>query len=132
MPQAADIVINNGAGSPVAKTYTLLTPAAGDGASAKWALKEGTIGKVFPKIEVSSRANGSNSRKTWITFTLPSSYTDTVTGLTAVGSGAQFNGYVTVPDDFPEALKNDFQAYVTNLMANVIIKACIRDALGAN
>jgi hypothetical protein len=129
MPSAIDLVINNAA--PVAKTFSLLSPAAGDGASAKWALKEGTIMKVFPKWELSSRA-GNKARKTLITFTLPSSFTEAATGLTAVGSSAQANISVTMPDDFPEALKNDFQAYVVNGVANALIKACIRDALGAN
>lgn len=132
MPQAADITINNGAGTPVAKTFTLMAPAAGDGSTAKWALKEGTIMKVFPKIEVSAKANGNNARKCHVSFKLPSSYTDSVTGLTAVGSAADLNVYATIPDDFPEALKNDFQAYAVNLIAHAIIKACIRDGLGAN
>lgn len=50
MPQATDLVINNGAGTPVAKTFTLMAPAAGDNSLASWALKEGTISSVFPKI----------------------------------------------------------------------------------
>jgi hypothetical protein len=132
MPQAADIVIDNGAATPVAKTFTLLTPAAGDGSSARWALKEGTISVVFPKIEVSARKNaGANARKALVSITVPSSYTEAATGLTAVGSSAVFNGSATIPDDFPEALKNDFVAFVVNGVANAIVKACLRDGLPA-
>lgn len=129
MPQAIDLVLNNA--TAVAKTFTLLSPAAGDGFSAKWALKEGTIMKVFPKWEVSSRS-GNQARKTKITFSLPSSFTEAATGLTAVSSQAQVNIDVTMPDSFPESLKNDFVAYVANGVNNALIKACIRDALGAN
>lgn len=130
MPQAADIVINNGAGTPVAKTFTLLSPAAGDGSYANWRLKEGAISSIFPAIAVSARANGS-ARKANIKLRLPSSYTDTVTGLTKVGSAFDFNVDVTVPDDFPEALRADAVAFATNLMANAIIKAVVRDGYPA-
>ena len=47
MPQAIDIVIYNGASTPVEKTFTLIAPAAGDGSYANWRLKEGTIASVF-------------------------------------------------------------------------------------
>jgi len=132
MPQAVDLVINNGAGTPVAKTFTLMTPASGDNSPALWALKEGTISKVFPTIEESARKNASgDARKCNITIKVPSSYTEAATGLTAVGSAAVFNGTVTMPTDFPEALKNDFVAFVKNAMANTLIQACVRDALPA-
>jgi hypothetical protein len=39
---------------------------------------------------------------------------------------------VTVPDDFPEALKNDAVAFVKNLAANTIIQAVMRDGLPAS
>lgn len=131
MPQAADIVINNGAGTPVAKTFTLISPAAGDGSFANWRLKEGAISSVFPAIAMSARANGNNARKANIKLRIPSSYTDTVTGLTKVGSAFDMNVDVTVPDDFPEALKNDAVAFATNLMTNAIAKAVVRDAVPA-
>lgn len=132
MPQAIDLVIKNGAASPADKVFTLLTPSAGDGASALWALKEGPISKVFPTLEVSTRRNASgNARKCLITLKLPSSYTEAATGLTAVSSSAVFNGSTTIPADFPEALKNDFIAFVANAVAHSLIKACLRDAIPA-
>lgn len=130
MPQAADIIINNGAGTPVAKTFVLVAPAAGDNSYANWRLKEGSISSVFPAIAVLARSNG-GARKANIKLRIPSSYTDTVTGLTKVGSAFDFNVDVTVPDDFPEALKADAVAFSTNLMANAIIKAVVRDAVPA-
>jgi hypothetical protein len=132
MPQAEDIVINNGAGTPVAKTFTLLAPAAGDNAIASWALKEGTISSIFPRITALARATGNASRKSQTKLVIPSSYTDTVTGLTKVGSRFEADISVTVPDDFPEALKNDAVAFVKNLAANTIIQAVMRDGLPAS
>jgi len=129
MPQATDITINNGAATPVAKTFTLISPAAGDGSYANWRLKEGTISTVFPRIAIAARANGNNARKANIKIQVPSSYTDTVTGLTKVGSAFDFNADVTVPDDFPESLKNDAAAFVVNAVAHALVKAVIRDAV---
>lgn len=133
MPQAQNLDINNGAATPVAKTFTLLTPAAGDGSSALWALREGTISKVNPTIEVSTRANAqNNARKCMVTLKVPSSYTQAATGLTAVGSSAVFNGSVTIPDDYPEVLKDDFVAFITNALNSALLKSCLRDALPAS
>lgn len=131
MPQAVDLVINNGAGTPVAKTYVLQSPAAGDNAVATWALKEGTISSVFPKITALARQTGNSARRCQIKLRIPSSYTDTVTGLTKVGSGYEANIEVTVPDDYPEALKNDATAFTKNLVAHALIQAMIRDGLPA-
>lgn len=127
MPQAADIVINNGAGTPVPKTFSLYAPSAGDNSVATWKLKEGTIASVFPTITTSARSTGNQSRKMQGKLRLPSSYTDTVTGLTRVGSGFEFDFSASVPDDFPEVLKADAIAFAKNLVANAIIQAMMRD-----
>lgn len=128
MPQAIDITINNGAATPVAKTFTLLAPAAGYGSVAEWALKEGTISSVFPRISLSARKTANSSGKTVVKLKIPSSYTDSVTGLTKVGSSFEVNAEITVPDTFPESLKNDAVAFASNLFANTLVKACMRDA----
>lgn len=129
MPQAIDLVINNGAGTPVAKTFTLLAPAAGDNSVAEWALKEGAIGSIFPRLSCLAKRTGNNSRKAQIKLKVPSSYTDTVTGLTKVGSAFEADIFVSVPDDFPEALKNDAVAYTVNSVNHALFKAVIRDGL---
>lgn len=131
MPQAIDLVINNGAVTPVAKTFTLITPAAGDNSLAAWALKEGTISSVFPKVTALARVTNNKSRTIQVKFRLPSSYTDTVTGLTKVSSAFEMNVQVSVPDDFPEALKPDAVAFSANLMNHPLVKSLIRDAVAA-
>lgn len=130
MPAATDLVLNNGAGTPVAKTFTLVSPAAGDNSLATWALKEGTISSVFPKISSLARKVGGDvpSRRSQWSLYIPSSYTDSVTGLTRVGSGMSAEIKVTVADDFPEALKNDAVAFLMNLAANAaVFQAAVRD-----
>lgn len=128
MPQAADIVLNNGAGTPVAKTFTLVSPAAGLNGLAKWLLKEGAISSIFPQLTALARLTGNQAQLAQIKLRIPSSYTDTVTGLTKVGSAFELNVTATVPFDFPESLKPDAVAFSANLVQNAIIKAMIRDA----
>lgn len=131
MPQATDLIVNNGAGSPVSKTFSLITPASGDGGIAQWALKEGTISAVFPRLTASARATSNKSRNLTVKFTAPSSFNDTVTGLTNVASAAQMNVTFSVPDSYPESLKADFVAFSLNLLNTSLLKAMIRDAYPA-
>lgn len=131
MPQATDLVIPNGAGTPVNKTFSLISPAAGDGGIAEWALKEGTISAVFPRLTASAQKTQNSSRNLKIKMRLPSSYADAVTGLTNVGSAAELNCTVSVPNNFPETLKADFVAFSTNLFQQALIKAMMRDAIPA-
>lgn len=128
MPQAANITIANGAN--VQKTFTLMTPAAGDGSYAQWRLKEGAIATVFPRLAALAR-NGNKARKANLKLQVPSSYTDAATGLPKVGSSFDFNVEVTVPDDFPEALRDDAKAFARGFIAHPIIQEMIRDAFAA-
>lgn len=125
MPNAVDISVKNGAN--VDKTFALVSPAAGDGGIAMWALKEGAISAVFPVITAMATKTGNNSRKLTIKFKLPSSYTDTVTGKTMVDTGAEMNVSFSMPNDFPETLKADNVAFAINLLNSTLFKAAIRD-----
>lgn len=129
MPQQTDLVVKNG--SDVDKTFKAITPAAGDGGIALWALKEGPISAVFPTFTASARQNGNQVRALTLRMKVPSSYTDTVTGLTNVASQAEVNVSVKMPATFPEASKGDFVAFTVNLLASELVKEMIRDATGA-
>lgn len=129
MPQATDLVIKNAAA--VDKTFTLYSPAAGDSSLATWKLKEGTIGTVFPALTMLARSSGGTDRNVSIKLRVPSSYEDSVTGLTNVGSAFEMNVTVSVPGNYPEAKKDDAVAFASNLMGLAFTKAVIRDALSA-
>lgn len=129
MPQATDLIIKNAAG--VNKTFALITPAAGDGGVARWALKEGTISSVFPTITSSATSTSRNSRNAHIKIHVPSSYTDSVTGLTNVAGGPEANLKVAMPNDFPEAMKPDWVAYVVGAVQTALVQAVIKDATPA-
>ena len=128
MPQATDIVVKNG--TAVDKTFTLVVPAAGFGAAAQWSLKEGTISAVFPTLRATATTDASKDGL-HLNFYIPASYTDTVTGLTMVKNRAEVNIKVAIPKDFPENRKDDWVAFVSNIMNHNLIKAMVRDATPA-
>lgn len=129
MPQATNLTVKNAAG--VDKTFTLLNPAAGSGGIAEWALREGTISSVFPKLTAMARPTKNASNVAHIKLKVPSSYTDAVTGLTNVGSAFELNVTASVPDNLPEAIKDDCVAYAVNTINHAMIRAIIRDAVSA-
>lgn len=130
MPQAADFTLTK-ADNTTNVVFTLNNPSAGMGSIAEWVNKVGTIAGVFLKLTTSARVTGNNSKKMQGKFTFPSSYTDSVTGLTRVGSAAQFNFDSSLPDDFPEALKADYASLCGKIVAQAIINAQIKDATPA-
>lgn len=129
MPQAANITVNNGAA--VAKTFTLLSPASGDGGIAKWALKEGGSPVAYPVLTMLARPTPKKARKTQLKVHIPYSYTDTTTGLVKAGPAFEFNGDFTVPDEFPESMRADAVAFCSNIVANTLVKECYRDGYPA-
>jgi len=130
MPQAADLIINDGQATPVAQTFSLIAPASGYGGVAEWRLKTGANASVFPIVTYSAeRDNSRRAGRGKGKLRVPQSFVDSTTGLTKAGSAAEFNFTVTVPDDFPETKKADFSAYAANLLAHALFKGgVIKDA----
>lgn len=132
MPQAVDLVIKDGATTPVDKTFTLITPAAGDGGVAKWVLKEGAISGAFPVITAQAAESVTGKQRTLkVRFKLPSSFVDPATGRTIVTRGGQMNAVFDIPDEMPESSKSHFVAYSTNVLKTALMQAMIRDAYPA-
>lgn len=129
MPQATNLVIKNA--SNVDKTLTLISPAAGFGSNAMWRIKEGAIVGAFPTLTSQARKTGNKSQLTQLKFAVPCTYVDSTTGRTYVGSQAVMNCTVSVPDEFPEAMRDDFATYCGGIVKDVVIKAQIRDGVPA-
>lgn len=122
MPQATDIIVNNGAATPVAKTFSLVAPMSGYGGIAEWLNKEGGSQIAFPKITYTARdITSSSRRKCQIKVRLPATYIDPTTGMPALLATAEFNGEVTMPHAFPEANKADFIAFVKNVISHALM-----------
>lgn len=129
MPSAINIVVKNF--TNVDKTFTLVSPAAGFGSNAEWKLKEGAIVGAFPTLTSQARKTGNKSQVTQIKFSMPVTYIDTTQGRTIVGPSAQMNATFSMPDDFPEANRDDFAAFCGNLVKNAVITAQVRDGVPA-
>lgn len=126
MPQATNLVVKNATNSD--KTFTLISPAAGDDSQAIFQLKEGAISAIFPTLTIST-VRRPNSRALKLKFFIPSSFTDTVTGLTTVKNRAEANLSLVIPNDFPEATKPDMVAFLVNLLNTTSVKAALTDAV---
>lgn len=133
MPQASNIVINNGAATPVAKTFNLLAPAAGYDSVAEWALKEGTTSAMFPRLTASqSRSKGAvKANVTRVKLAHPYGYTDSTTGQQVVLGNAYGETKLWFPADFPEALKADVVAFHANALDNAVVRSMAIDAAPA-
>lgn len=129
MPQQVDLVLQNAAAAN--KTFSAISPSAGDKSVAQWWLREGAVKGAFPKITSEAHATTNKSRKLNVKLQLPSSFVDSTTGLTIVGPAAEMNASVSMPDEFPESLKNDFAAYAKNLISAALVQSMIKDAVSA-
>lgn len=130
MPSAENFTLTK-ADNTTNVVFTLVNPSSGMGSIAEWVNKVGTIAGVFLKLTTSARTTGNNSKKMQGKFNFPSSYTDSVTGLTRVGSAAQFNFDSSLPDDFPEALKADYASLCGKIVSQAIINEQIKDGTPA-
>lgn len=129
MPQAQDIIVQDA--SFVDKTFTLMTPAAGDGGLAVWALQVGGSPVAHPRFTLMAKTTTNRSRKAQVKLRVPYYYTDAVTGLVKAGPAFEFNGDATVPDEFPNALRDDAVAFTTHLIGSTLVRACLRDGYPA-
>lgn len=124
MPQATNLVIKNAAN--VDKTFTLYAPAPGDTGNATFKLKEGADSRYFPTITVGTKVT-SQARKATIRLRVPR---DPLSGDVGGPAAACFAAVeLTVPDQFPEAMKADWVSFLVNALNHADIKAVIRDAV---
>jgi hypothetical protein len=84
---------------------------------------EGANPSVFPALSAVLRPDPSvKGMSSVFKITYPASYTDTTTGLVKPLSSAEFIGTVKMPDDWPEAEKANFAAYVANWANTTLMK----------
>lgn len=130
MPQASNITVKNAAGTDV--IYQVITPASGDGSTAIWQNKDGLTPKQFRTITAESRRGPSGkTRNLTVRVINPQSYVDPVSGLPVFTPSPVFKLEVTVPDEYPEASRDDFVTLSTSVLSSDMIKSLIRDAYPA-
>jgi len=124
---AANIVINDGQGSPAAHTFV---PARKDGMKVDY--DERTTPHTpagFYTIAISSTAPQSKSPvvRCKISLAMPLESYDSVTGLYSYPTTARFNIDVLVPTSATSAQRADVYAYLKNLMAHATVQSLIKD-----
>lgn len=132
MPQIANIILNDGQASPVARTFNVQRAQVGEDSPAEFLEKSaGSINGYLRLSVLNRRAKVGNSFKTQIKISLP--VLETVSGASPSGyAPAPAVGYTsiaTVEFTHPErsTLQNrkDLLAFVTNALANANIMTCI-------
>lgn len=119
-----NIAVNNGASTPVSKTFTVARSAAGD-ESAILYLREGASVAAYPKLEFSSKtAQARSSKKAragLMTLVMPYGYNDTngnFVTLDVISASVR----MTTPDDAPDAVRKDFAAFLGGLLTDAQLK----------
>lgn len=125
MGQAANIVINDGAATPVAQTFY---PEQVKPEKTVFVDRRKTVRQLQPSFTVTySPANGGRSTyRTGFEFEYP--IEGVVNGLPAAVAVARFkDGTWIIPDVMPQADRKHLRAFVTNAMAATLVKAYVED-----
>lgn len=130
MPQATDITVKDATAADV--TFTLLTPAAGDGSLAVWQVKRGISPVVYPELTAMSRKTAQNSRRTDSKFIYPVATSPNDGTLPVVTSRAEISISSIIPRTFPEGSRDDFITLATNAFRSALLQSMHRDGTGAN
>lgn len=126
MTAIANLVVKNGAAAPVDTTFTAVTPSSGFGAIAMWQVIAGSARSMYRTFTASVTRNSAGTTITKTKLTLPSYYTDNVTGLPVLLTQAEVNVDVRVPKDFPTADLDDLAAFAGNLISTSLMKDVIK------
>lgn len=116
------IAINNGAASPVLKTFAVARSASGED-SAILLLREGQNQTEFPKLEFSSKSTqvgSTRGRKSTTTELYP--YGTLVNGVFVKTNHISVVTVITVLDDAPDAIRKDAAAFHLGFQANQQVK----------
>lgn len=120
MAQQTNLVLNNGAATPVAKTFTPKIPYGGPNQPAVWELKEGVAPIAYPRVEIGQSRTSKGATKTYFRVTVPYVTNDAVAGPKKVAEclfDSRTGGFI-VPDNVPDATRADFHAFVKNSISS--------------
>lgn len=126
MPTGANINLNDGLATPVARTFTLLAAASGYGGVAEFVYKKGNYPAGWPALTVSA-VKAKTKRKATGKLVYPVVYIDPTSGATTQQSVAIGHFDLQFDANFPEDQKADAVAFFTNSLSHSLIKECLRD-----
>lgn len=129
MAAQSNLVLNNGASTPVAKTFTPLSGFGGASQPAVWLLKEGVSPMAYARVEVGMRRNGNGTTKIHTKVIVPYVVNDPATGPRLVSKAiydSQSGGF-TIPENATIDQINDLEAFVKNLHASTMLRDWVRN-----
>lgn len=118
------IVINNGAATPVAKSFSpeKVSP---EGSTFTERSAASSAGFVRLGIAYSPASGGRKTNRINVDLTLP--VLSTVNGVSSVAYTGLFKGYFVVPDVMTNLERADLIAFVANALDNTLIRGVVKD-----
>lgn len=126
MPAIQNLVVKNGAATPVDVTFTAVTPSAGFGALAIFQQIAGAARSMYNTFTVMVSRNAAGTTITKTKLTMPAHYVDPVTSLPVLLSKAEVNVDIRVPKDFPVADLDNLAAFAGNLISTTLLKDVVK------
>lgn len=126
MASIANLVLNNGAGTPVAKTFVPTQKFGGKDMPAIWKLKEGSSQLAWPRIEIVETRTSRGSRKVEHKIIVP--HVVDVSGVPTLVSTAMYDsrtGGFIIPETAVQTQIDDLFAFQKNLMASAVMSAWV-------
>lgn len=116
--------INNGAGTPVAKSFAPEQVAPG---SSTFTERTATSSSGFIRLGVGFSPANSQRPTTRVDLSLDLPIQQTVNGITSTAYTGRFKGYFVIPDSMTAAERADLAAFVANALDNAQIRAVVKD-----
>lgn len=133
MPNMAAITVKKFDGTTDV-TYTNLNPSAGDRTKALWRVESiGTIAGNRPILEIQSKAsNDGRFRIVEGKLTMPETFVDSTTGITAVRTRDMLSFTSSIDLTGADATHNELAAQAANLLKSALIQSVITTGFAPN
>lgn len=120
----APLTINDGAATPVAKTFA---PVRISPDASVFAEKSSGVSAGFIPLTVRFSAAGSKRATNRVDYEVDYPVLSTVAGVSTVAYTLRFKGYFVVPDQATALERSNLHAFVANGLQSVPVKSVIRD-----
>lgn len=118
------ITINNGAATPVAKTFS---PERVSPELSVFTERSAGASSGFIRLSYGLDVAKSTRKTNRVNVEISMPVTAIVNGITSLQYTGLFKGYWVLPDQMSPAERADMHAFVTNALANANIKAAVKD-----
>lgn len=116
--------INNGAATPVAKSFA---PERVAPENSVFTERTPAVSAGFPRLAIRYSAASSKRSTNRVDVDLDLPVLSTVNGVSTVAYVGRFKGYFVIPDTMTALERADLHAFVANGLANTQVKAVVKD-----